>query len=66
MMEDDFKDIAPFEGKDFDDAVSRLIQYPQLLNNFTDIISRHSRIVNKWKSFHDFARNSFPQGLHRI
>ena len=52
MMEDDFKDIAPFEGKDFDDAVSRLIQYPQLLNNFTDIISRHSRIVNKWKSFH--------------
>ena len=51
-MEDDFKDIAPFEGKDFDDAVSRLIQYPQLLNNFTDIISRHSRIVNKWKSFH--------------
>ena len=53
MMEDDFKDIAPFEGKDFDDAVSRLIQYPQLLNNFTDIISRHSRIVNKWKSFHE-------------
>ncbi|MBO4392835.1 MAG: 1-acyl-sn-glycerol-3-phosphate acyltransferase [Spirochaetales bacterium] len=52
MKEDDFKDIAPFEGKDFDDAVSRLIQYPQLLNNFTDIISRHNRVVNKWKSFH--------------
>ena len=52
MKEDDFRDIAPYEGQDFDDAVKRLIQYPQLLNNFTDIISRHSRIVNKWKAFH--------------
>ena len=52
MREDDFRDIGPFEGKDFDDAISRLIQYPQLLNNFTDIISRHNRVVNKWKSFH--------------
>jgi len=52
MRQDDFKDIAPFEGQDFEEAMQRLIQYPQLLNNFTDIISRHSRIVNKWKSFH--------------
>ena len=52
MVNDDYRDIAPFEGKDFEDAVARLIQYPQLLNNFTDIISRHSRFVNKWKSFH--------------
>ncbi len=52
MKEDDFRDIAPYEGQDFDDAMQRLIQYPQLLDNFTDIISRHSRIVNKWKSFH--------------
>ena len=51
-MVDDFKDIAPYEGQDFEDAISRLRQYPQLLNNFTDIISRHNRIVNKWKSFH--------------
>ncbi len=51
-MVDNFKDIAPYEGQDFEDAISRLRQYPQLLNNFTDIISRHNRIVNKWKSFH--------------
>ena len=51
-MVDDFKDIAPYEGHAFEDAISRLRQYPQLLNNFTDIISRHNRIVNKWKSFH--------------
>ena len=51
-MVDDFKDIAPYEGQDFEDAISRLRQYPQLLNNFTDIISRHNRLVNKWKSFH--------------
>ena len=51
-MKDDFRDIGPYEGKDFEDAISRLQQYPQLLNNFTDIISRHNRVVNKWKSFH--------------
>lgn len=51
-MQDTYRDIAPYEGQDFEDAMQRLIQYPQLLNNFTDIISRHSRIVNKWKSFH--------------
>lgn len=51
-MADDFRSIAPYEGQDFEDAISRLRQYPQLLNNFTDIISRHNRIVNKWKSFH--------------
>lgn len=52
MREDDFRDIAPYEGKDFDDAMSRLMQYPQLINNFTDVISRHNRVINKWKSFH--------------
>ena len=52
MKEDDFRDIGPFEGQDFEDAMSRLMQYPQLLNNFTDILSRHNRVVNKWKSFH--------------
>ena len=52
MREDDFRDIGPYEGQDFEDAISRLQQYPQLLNNFTDIISRHNRVVNKWKSFH--------------
>lgn len=51
-MEDDFRDIGPYEGKDFEDAIKRLQQYPQLLDNFTDIISRHNRVVNKWKSFH--------------
>ena len=52
MRKDDFRDIGPYEGQDFEDAISRLQQYPQLLNNFTDIISRHNRVVNKWKSFH--------------
>lgn len=47
----DFKDISPFEGEDFDAAVNRLKQYPQFLDNFTDIISRRGRFVNKWKSF---------------
>ena len=51
-MVDEFKDIAPYEGQNFEDALARLRQYPQLLNNFTDIISRHNRLVNKWKSFH--------------
>ncbi len=51
-MKEEFRDIAPFEGQDFEDAISRLIQYPQLLNNFTDILSRHNRITNSWKSFH--------------
>ena len=52
MTEDDFKGIGPYEGDDFNQAISRLQQYPQLLDNFTDIISRHNRVVNKWKSFH--------------
>ena len=51
-MKEEFRDIAPYEGQDFYDAISRLIQYPQLLNNFTDILSRHNRITNSWKSFH--------------
>lgn len=49
---DDFKDIGPYEGEQFNQAISRLVQYPQLVDNFTDIISRHNRVVNKWKSFH--------------
>ena len=52
MTEDEFKGIGPYEGDDFKQAISRLQQYPQLLDNFTDIISRHNRVVNKWKSFH--------------
>ena len=52
MTEEDFKGVGPYEGDDFRQAISRLQQYPQLLDNFTDIISRHNRVVNKWKSFH--------------
>ena len=52
MTEDDFKETGPYEGEEFREAISRLQQYPQLLDNFTDIISRHNRVVNKWKSFH--------------
>ncbi len=50
MKIDDFKDIAPYEGQDFEDAMSRLMQYPQLLNNFTEVISRHNNVVTKWRS----------------
>ena len=46
-----YSDIAPYEGEAFDSAVQRLIQYPQLLENFTDILSRHNRFVNVCKSF---------------
>lgn len=46
----DFEDIAPFEGEAFEQAMERLIQYPQLLENFTDIISRHNRLVNSYKA----------------
>ncbi len=42
----EYGELAPFEGQEFENAINRLKQYPQLLNNFTDIISRHSRIVN--------------------
>lgn len=52
MTEGDFKETGPYEGEEFKEAISRLQQYPQLLDNFTDIISRHNRVVNKWKSFH--------------
>ena len=48
----DYNKIAPYENQAFEDAMDRLRNYPQFLNNFTDIISRHSRVVNKWKSFH--------------
>lgn len=50
--EEEFRDIAPYEGEDFEQAVERLRNYPQFTDNFMDLISRHSRLVNKWKSFH--------------
>lgn len=48
-MSEDYS-IGPFEGQDFEDAVERLRAYPQLINNFTDIISRRSRIANAFLS----------------
>lgn len=51
-MIEEFKEMGPYEGQEFEDAVSRLSQYPQLLDNFTDIISRKNRVSNKWTSFH--------------
>lgn len=46
-----FGDIGPYEGKDFEEAVERLVSYPQLLDNFTDIICRKARVVNAVQSF---------------
>ena len=60
----DFKAMSPYEGQDFEDAVERLRNYPQLINNFTDIISRHSRVVNKWKSFH--SKNQLQRSLEMV
>lgn len=47
-----FDNLGPYEGQDFEDAMQRLRNYPQLIDNFTDIISGRGRLVNKYKSFH--------------
>ena len=60
----DFKSMGPYEGQDFEEAVERLRNYPQLINNFTDIISRHSRVVNRWKSFH--SKNQLQRSLNMV
>lgn len=60
----DFEEMGPYEGKAFEEAIERLKNYPQLLNNFTDIISRHSRVVNKWKSFH--SKNLLQRSLDHV
>ncbi len=49
---EDFSDISPYEGEAFLDAMKRLEQYPQLVNNFVDVVSGRNRFVNKWKFFH--------------
>ena len=49
-MNYDYSDIAPYENRTFHDAIDRLKQYPQLMENFTDIISRHGRLVNAYRS----------------
>lgn len=51
-MDFDLNSIGPFEGEAFEQAIDRLRRYPQLLNNFTDIISRRSRIANAFMSLH--------------
>lgn len=60
----DFHEMSPYEGKDFEDAMERLRSYPQLLNHFTDLISRHSRVINKWKSFH--SKNKLARALNEV
>lgn len=40
---EEFRRIGPYEGSDFTQAIQRLRQNPQLLSNFTDIISIKSR-----------------------
>ena len=60
----DYNEIAPYENQAFEDAMERLRNYPQFLNNFTDIISRHSRVVNKWKSFH--SKNILSRALNNV
>ena len=57
--EEDFSDISPYEGKAFLDAMKRLDQYPQLVNNFVDVVSGRNRFVNKWKFFHVKKNLSF-------
>ena len=60
----DFHDMSPYEGQDFEEAMERLRSYPQLLNNFTDLLSRHNRVINKWKSFH--SKNKLARALNEV
>jgi len=46
-----FSEIGPYEGEAFEQAISRLQDYPQLLDNFTDIICRKSRLSNAISSY---------------
>ncbi len=59
-----FKDISPYEGKEFDEAVNRLKLYPQFLDNFTDIVSRRGRFTNKWKSIQ--AKRYLRKSLEKV
>ncbi|MCF0238555.1 MAG: 1-acyl-sn-glycerol-3-phosphate acyltransferase [Sphaerochaetaceae bacterium] len=52
-MKEEFREMAPYEGKDFEEAIERLRLYPQFLYNFTDIISRKNRFRNKISSYTD-------------
>lgn len=59
-----FKDISPYEGKEFEEAINRLKLYPQFLDNFTDIISRRGRFTNKWKSIQ--AKRYLRKSLDKV
>ena len=60
----DYSKIAPYKGEAFEEAMKRLSNYPQLINNFTDIISRHSKVVNKLKSFH--SKSKLAQAMENV
>lgn len=60
----EFENIGPFEGEAFEEAMDRLRRYPQLINNFTDIISRRSRIANAFMSLH--TKNSLQDLLLQV
>lgn len=47
----DFSDIAPYEGKAFEEAVKRLKDDFTPLSNFTDILSRHNRTDSVFRDF---------------
>lgn len=63
-LQTDFDRIGPFEGQAFEEAMYRLRSYPQLINNFTDIISRRSRIANALMSLH--TKNSLQDLLNSV
>lgn len=64
MDRETFKDIAPYTGKDVIDAVNRLHQYPQFLNNMTDILFHGNRFRNKWRTFH--CKRLIPPLLEQV
>ncbi len=56
---DPFEDINPYEGEAFLAAMRRLDNYPQMVNNFVDVVSGRNRFMNKMKFFHVKKNLSF-------
>lgn len=63
-MQFNCSDIVPYSGKDFEDAIMRLKNYPQFLNDFTDIVSKRSFVLNALKKSH--TRSLLTEGLDKV
>lgn len=50
MDKSKYRDIAPYEGQDFIDAVNRIKAYPKFLNNMAEVLYSGNIIKTAWKS----------------